>query len=59
MIIWVNGAFGAGKTTLCDELVERVPDAMLFDPEWVGHILAQWVPEAESETSRTFRPGAS
>jgi adenylylsulfate kinase-like enzyme len=48
VIIWVNGAFGAGKTTLSDELLLRLPDAMLFDPEWVGHILGRWVPPADS-----------
>jgi len=23
MIIWINGAFGAGKTTLAEELIRR------------------------------------
>ena len=44
MIIWVNGAFGAGKTTLADELGGHLPDAVLFDPEYVGYILQRWVP---------------
>ena len=44
MIIWVNGAFGAGKSTLAEELTRRVPDAVLFDPEYVGYILQRWVP---------------
>ena len=44
MIVWINGAFGAGKTTLADELCGRLPDAILFDPEYVGHILRRWVP---------------
>ena len=42
MIIWINGAFGAGKTTLADELGGRLPDAVLFDPEYVGYILRRW-----------------
>jgi adenylylsulfate kinase-like enzyme len=48
MMIWINGAFGAGKTTLAEELHRRLPDALPFDPEYVGYILRQWVPSPES-----------
>jgi AAA domain len=44
MIVWINGAFGAGKTTLAQELSRRLPDAVLFDPEYVGYMLRHWVP---------------
>lgn len=44
MIIWVNGAFGAGKTTLAEELHRRLPEALEFDPEYVGYLLRKWVP---------------
>jgi AAA domain len=44
VIVWINGAFGAGKTTLADELSGRLPDAVFFDPEYVGYILRRWVP---------------
>jgi hypothetical protein len=44
VIVWINGAFGAGKTTLADELGGHLPDAVLFDPEYVGYILRRWVP---------------
>lgn len=43
MIVWVNGAFGAGKTTLAEELSRWLPDAVLFDPESVGYMLRHWV----------------
>ena len=43
MIIWINGAFGAGKTTLAEELHRRLPDAVMFDPEDVGYMLWKWV----------------
>ncbi len=36
MIIWINGAFGAGKTALAEELHRRLPDAVLYNPEDVG-----------------------
>ncbi len=48
MMIWINGAFGAGKTTLAEELHQRLPEAMAFDPEYVGYILRLWVPEPDS-----------
>jgi gluconate kinase len=42
--MWINGGFGAGKTTLAEELHRRLPDALLYDPEKVGLMLRQWVP---------------
>lgn len=39
MIIWLNGTFGAGKTTTAKELTARVPDSRLFDSEKVGELL--------------------
>ncbi|MFD1935647.1 AAA family ATPase [Nonomuraea mangrovi] len=39
MIVWLNGTFGAGKTTTAGELVEVVPDARIFDAEQVGYML--------------------
>ncbi len=44
MIIWLNGAFGSGKTTLTEELHRRLPEAVIFDPEHVGYVLTQAVP---------------
>ena len=41
VIIWINGGFGAGKTTLAQELHRRLPDAVVYDPEDVGLML--WV----------------
>lgn len=40
MIVWINGTFGAGKTTTARELVGLRPELRLFDPEWVGYMLA-------------------
>jgi L-rhamnose mutarotase len=39
VIIWLNGTFGAGKTTIAAELLPMVPGTRLFDPETVGYLL--------------------
>jgi hypothetical protein len=44
VIIWINGGFGAGKTTLAQELHRRLPDAVVYDPEDVGLMLRKWLP---------------
>lgn len=41
LVIWLNGAFGAGKTTTARHLMELIPGAVLFDPEEVGSMLRQ------------------
>lgn len=38
MILWVNGPFGAGKTTLCRALEAR-PDVTVVDAEQPGYLL--------------------
>ena len=43
VIIWINGGFGAGKTTLAQELHPRLPDAVVYDPEDVGLMLWKWI----------------
>ena len=44
VIIWINGGFGAGKTTLAGELHRRLPGALVYDPEDVGLMLWKWMP---------------
>ncbi|NUT51600.1 MAG: AAA family ATPase [Saccharothrix sp.] len=48
MIVWINGAFGAGKTTLATALRDRLPDALTFDPEHVGFLLRFCAPPPET-----------
>jgi hypothetical protein len=42
--VWLNGSFGAGKTTLAERLVELHPELLLFDAELPGFMLRQVVP---------------
>ncbi|MER6471303.1 NUDIX hydrolase [Streptomyces collinus] len=43
-VVWINGAFGAGKTTTARELIELIPNSTLFDPEVIGGALSQLLP---------------
>jgi hypothetical protein len=42
VILFLNGAFGIGKTTVARGLVRRLPGAVLFDPEWIGIALQRF-----------------
>ncbi|MCX4851639.1 AAA family ATPase [Streptomyces sp. NBC_00893] len=57
MIIWLNGTFGAGKTTTAKELTSRIPSSRLFDAEKVGEML--WhvlgVPEGDFQDFPPWR----
>lgn len=44
MLIWINGAFGAGKTHTAHELKRRLPDAHVADPELLGFALHKMSP---------------
>lgn len=57
MIVWVNGAFGSGKTTLVEELRPRWPEALVFDPETVGYVLREIVevPTGDFQDLRQWR----
>ncbi|MPY59947.1 AAA family ATPase [Streptomyces spongiae] len=57
MIVWVNGAFGSGKTTLVDELRPRWPEALVYDPEMVGYVLREIVdvPTGDFQDLRLWR----
>ncbi|MFJ9588709.1 AAA family ATPase [Streptomyces acidicola] len=57
MIVWVNGAFGSGKSTLVDELRSRWPEALVYDPEMVGYVLREIVevPTGDFQDLRLWR----
>jgi len=47
VIIWLNGTFGAGKTTTAMELAGRLANARHFDPEQVGYLLMRTLEDHE------------
>jgi 8-oxo-dGTP pyrophosphatase MutT (NUDIX family) len=44
VIVWVNGAFGVGKTSTVRELQALLPGSSVFDPESVGEWLRALLP---------------
>ena len=44
MILWINGAFGAGKSQNAYELQRRVPNAFADVPERVGSFMMRNIP---------------
>ncbi|MFF0064995.1 NUDIX domain-containing protein [Streptomyces sp. NPDC005279] len=45
MIVWINGAFGAGKTSTARELIDLIPNSTLYDPELIGGSLGCQLPQ--------------
>ncbi len=45
MIIWVNGAFGSGKTQTSFELHRRIPNSFVYDPENIGFFIDKNIPK--------------
>lgn len=46
MICWINGAYGAGKTTVANHLKDLLRDAFIFDPELLGNGIRDNYPES-------------
>ncbi|MCX4684015.1 AAA family ATPase [Kitasatospora purpeofusca] len=46
MFVFVNGPFGVGKSTTTALLAERLPQALVINPEAIGHMLWAQLPEA-------------
>ncbi|WP_405809010.1 NUDIX hydrolase [Streptomyces sp. NBC_01520] len=45
MIVWINGAFGAGKTSAACELIDLIPNSTFYDPELTGGGLRHLLPQ--------------
>lgn len=54
MIVLINGAFGAGKTSAAYMLQPMLENSIIFDPEEIGYMLRKIVPEhIKHEDERT------
>lgn len=56
VIIWINGTFGAGKTTTAASLTEKSQRLRLFDPEYVGYMLRPNLTDYPVTDFRDWRP---
>jgi shikimate kinase len=56
VIIWLNGTFGAGKTTTGRRLAERLANARHFDPEEVGYLLRETLGDHEFRDFQDLAP---
>ena len=61
MLIWLNGAFGVGKTQTAHELHRRLPDSFIYDPEQAGYFMREKIyrRSARELIFRTIRCGAA
>lgn len=46
MIVWINGAYGAGKSTVAQLLDANLEDSYIFDPEEVGNCVRESKPKS-------------
>ncbi|MEV5597816.1 NUDIX domain-containing protein [Streptomyces sp. NPDC052496] len=55
MIVWLNGASGAGKSTAARHLLDLLPGSTLYDPGLVGSELRQMLPAARLEQAGGYQ----
>ena len=49
MIIWLNGSFGVGKTTIAYKLKEKINNSIIYDPEEIGTFLENTLPTKKDD----------
>ena len=54
-VLWLDGAFGAGKTTTAERILRRRPEWLLLDPELVGALLWEHDPSLRGQDFRALR----
>jgi hypothetical protein len=56
VIVFVNGPFGVGKTTTVRHLAADLPEALVIDPEKVGHMLWSQLPKGLRQEEFELEP---
>jgi shikimate kinase len=56
VVLWINGPFGVGKTSVARALVQSRTDMRLFDPEWVGYMLQANLPDVPHDDFQDLAP---
>jgi len=49
MIIWINGAFGSGKSTTARKLHKLLKGSYIYDPEQIGFFIRKNAPKPFSK----------
>ncbi|WP_405696923.1 NUDIX domain-containing protein [Streptomyces sp. NBC_01185] len=55
MIVWINGAFSAGKTSAACELIDLIPNSTFYDPELTGGALSRLLPQKKLAEVNDFQ----
>ena len=45
MIIWINGAFGSGKSTVAEAIHRNIPRSFIYDPEQLRYFFWHVFPD--------------
>ena len=45
MILWINGAFGSGKSSVAEAVKGKIPKSYIYDPENVGYFIWEVFPD--------------
>ncbi|MHC1693739.1 MAG: hypothetical protein AB9835_00380 [Eubacteriales bacterium] len=45
MILWINGAFGSGKSSVAEAIHNKIEKSFIYDPEQVGYFLWENFPD--------------
>jgi len=45
MIIWINGAFGSGKSSVAEAINKKIAQSFVYDPEQIGYFLWDVFPD--------------
>jgi hypothetical protein len=56
MILFINGPFGVGKTSVARLLVQKLPRAVLYDPEVIGAFLHKFSGPFRKEDFQDYAP---
>lgn|SRR5699024_664395 len=55
-LVFVNGPFGVGKSSVVDLLSQRITNSIVIDPEKVGHMLWSQLPNSLHEDEFELEP---
>jgi cytidylate kinase len=55
MVVFINGSFGIGKTTVSRLLAQQLPHSTIYDPEFLGVVLQRITRVNDFQDLKTWR----